>query len=67
VDGATATMVGVLQSVVSGAIWFGIVWLPLIVVLVVALLVGVRIFRRFAPRLPTGGGGSMAGWGSGGD
>jgi hypothetical protein len=60
-------MVGVLQSVVSGAIWFGIVWLPLIVLLVVVLLVGVRIFRRFAPRLPTGDGGSMAGWGSGGD
>ncbi len=67
VDGATATMVGFLQSLVSGGIWFGIVWLPLLIVLVIATLIGMRIFRRFVPRLPAGDGGPMAGWGSGGD
>ena len=66
VDGATATMVGVLQALVSGAIWFGIVWLPLIVVVVVALLVGVRAYRRIAPRLSAGDGGPISGWGGGG-
>ena len=47
----------------SGAIWFGIVWLPAILVLVVLLLVGRWAFRRL---VPTGGpSGPVAGWGDG--
>ena len=30
VDGATATLIGAGQTLVSGSIWFAIVWLPLI-------------------------------------
>ena len=63
VDGATATLIGAGQALVSGAIWFAIVWLPLIAVVVVLSLVGRRAFRRFAPK----GGPStpVAGWGEG--
>lgn len=64
VDGALATMVGAGQTIVSGAIWFGIVWLPLILVLVALGLVGRFVLRRVAPpRTPTG---PVAGWGGGG-
>jgi hypothetical protein len=64
VDGASATLIGAVQTIVSGAIWFGIVWLPLLLVVLVLLLVGRWAFRRFAPSLP--GGGPMGGWGGGG-
>ena len=64
VDGALATMVGAGQALVSGGIWFGIVWLPLILVLVALGLVGRFVLRRVAPpRTPTG---PVAGWGDGG-
>jgi hypothetical protein len=45
VDRASATLVGMLQSVASAGIVFGIVWLPIIVTLVVLAFVG-----RFAAR-----------------
>ena len=62
-DGAFATLIGAGQAIVSGLIWFSIVWLPVIVVLVLIGLAGRWIFRRFAP----GGGGSgpVPGWGEG--
>jgi hypothetical protein len=64
VDGAFATMIGVGQTVVSGLIWFTIVWLPIIaVVLVIALVVRWAV-RRFGPSV-RGGGGPIAGWGEG--
>jgi len=45
VDGATATLIGAGQTLVSGTIWFGIVWLPLLLAIgLIALLV------RFAVR-----------------
>lgn len=62
-DGATATLIGAVQSIVSAGIWFGIVWLPAILVLVLILLAARWAWRRFAPSLPTGPGGPMAGWG----
>ena len=52
VDGASATLIGALQGVTSGAIWFGIVWLPAIVILVGVLFIGRRVFRRFLPSWP---------------
>jgi hypothetical protein len=67
VDGATATLIGAGQTLVSAAIWFGIVWLPLILVLAVLLLVARWVYRRFAPRGGGGGGGDpIAGWQAGG-
>jgi hypothetical protein len=64
VDGASATLIGGLQTLASGAIWFGIVWLPLLFVVGVLLLVGRWAYRRFAPS--SSGSGPMTGWGGGG-
>jgi hypothetical protein len=49
VDGATATLIGAGQTIVSAAIWFGIVWLPMIIALVVLLLVARWLIGRFLP------------------
>ncbi len=61
VDGAFATLIGAGQAIVTGLIWFTIVWLPVIAVLVPVALVGRWIFRRFVPA----GGGIRAGAGLG--
>lgn len=63
VDSATATLIGTGQTVVSAAIWFGIVWLPVLLVLLLVALVMRWLFRRFAPR-PRGGD-PIPGWGDG--
>ena len=42
---AYASLVGVLQGVANGAIWFAIVWLPVLVVLGILVLLAMR-FRR---------------------
>jgi len=58
VDEASASMVGVLQGLASAGIWFGIVWLPILIVLgVLAALVAwfVRrtgLLRRSVPPVP---------------
>jgi Domain of unknown function (DUF4349) len=62
VDGATATLIGAGQTLVSAAIWFGIVWLPMIVGLTVLLVVARWLFRRFAPK--TRGSDPIPGWGA---
>ncbi|HEY4753376.1 MAG TPA: DUF4349 domain-containing protein [Candidatus Limnocylindrales bacterium] len=62
VDGATATMLSVGQHLVSGGIWFAIVWVPLLLVLTIAGFISWRLFRRFSPR-PDDQGGPVAGWG----
>src|SRR4029079_4474577 len=61
VDGATATLIGALQTITSGAIWFGIVWLPALLLLVVILVVARRVYRRVAPSLPAPGAGGAVG------
>lgn len=63
VDGATATMVSVGQRIVSGAIWFVIVWLPFLVVFAIVLFIAWKLGRRFMPTGPGAGGGPVAGWG----
>ena len=63
VDGATAPLKSAGQGLVSAAIWFGIVWLPLILVLVVLTLVGRWLFRRFIPASKPVE--PIAGWGGG--
>jgi hypothetical protein len=64
VDGATATLLGAGQALVSAGIWFAIVWLPLILVLVVIALVARWAFRRIVPAARPAG--PIAGWGGGG-
>ncbi|HEY4190018.1 MAG TPA: DUF4349 domain-containing protein [Candidatus Limnocylindrales bacterium] len=59
VDGALATLIKAGQTLVSGAIWFGIVWLPVLAVLGVILLIVRRVLRRVAPAKP---GGPVPGW-----
>lgn len=63
VDGATATLIGAGQTFVSAAIWFAIVWLPVLLVLLVLVLVARWLFRRFAPASRPSG--PIAGWGEG--
>lgn len=71
VDGATAALIEAGQGIVSGAIWFGIVWLPVILVLLVIALIVRWVYRRFAPRIrpsrPSAPAGPIQGWGGGGE
>ncbi len=62
VDGATAAMISLGERLVSGAIWFAIVWVPILAVLLAVLLVGWRAVRRFAPRISAPPSGPVAGW-----
>ncbi len=63
VDGAFATLIGAAQSIVSGLIWFSIVWLPVLVVLALIALVTRWAFRRIVPA--GSGSGPVPGWGEG--
>ena len=63
VDQALSAVITVGQTVASAAIWFAIVWLPMLVVLVLLFLLGRFLFRRFAPA--SGRSGSIPGWGQG--
>jgi hypothetical protein len=51
VDEATASLVDIVQALTTAGIWFGIVWLP--VLLLISVIVGVTIFvlRRFGIRI----------------
>lgn len=64
VDGATAALIGVGQAVVSAGIWFGIVWLPLLLVLLLLVLVARIVFRRLGPKPRPHD--PVPGWGGGG-
>lgn len=52
-DHALAALVGIGQTVVSAAIWFAIVWLPVLLVLAVLALVGRRVFTAVRRRMPS--------------
>ncbi|HYM83737.1 MAG TPA: DUF4349 domain-containing protein [Candidatus Dormibacteraeota bacterium] len=49
-DNATATLISVVQALATAGIWFGIVWLPILLVLGIALLVAAFIARRLGLR-----------------
>jgi hypothetical protein len=51
VDRASASLVGVLQSLATAGIWFGIVWVPILLMLAVVIAFLTFIFRRVARRL----------------
>jgi hypothetical protein len=53
VNEATASLVRILQAVAAAGIWFGIVWLPILVVVGVVALAGYAVVRRL--RRTTGG------------
>jgi Domain of unknown function (DUF4349) len=63
VDAAFATLIGAGQAIVSAAIWFGLVWLPVLLVLVLLALVARWVFRRFVPASRPAA--PVAGWGDG--
>ncbi|MBA3876384.1 MAG: hypothetical protein C0498_05520 [Anaerolinea sp.] len=46
VDRATASLVEILQGLATAGIWFGIVWLPILLVLVAVVLVVALVGRR---------------------
>jgi hypothetical protein len=46
VEAASASLIGVLQEVATAGIWFGIVWLPIILALGLVAGVGIFIARR---------------------
>lgn len=46
VDRATATLVDVLQTLASAGIWFGIVWLPILIVLGIVATIAALVLRR---------------------
>jgi hypothetical protein len=62
VDQATASLVEVLQGLATAGIWFGIVWLPILLVLGFVALVVALLVRR---RLPRGGPRASGGLGDG--
>ncbi len=65
VDRATASLVDILQGLAGAGIWFGIVWLPILVVLVVLGAIALAVLRRLGRRFGgTGnaGGASTAIW-----
>ena len=48
-EAATASLVSILQGLATAGIWFGIVWLPILLALGLLTLVGAWAFRRFRP------------------
>lgn len=54
VDAASASLVGILQGVATAGIWFGIVWLPVLVALLVVAGVVLLVSRRLRPRAAAG-------------
>ena len=50
VDEAAATMLAILQNLVTAGIWFAIVWLPILIVVGILAVIGVRLARRFGLR-----------------
>jgi hypothetical protein len=60
VDRASASLVDVLQTVATAGIWFGIVWLPILIVLGIVGAIALFIARRFFRSRP--GGPPDGGW-----
>jgi hypothetical protein len=54
VEAASATLISMLQGVATAGIWFGIVWLPVLVTMAALTLLGVAIWRRFLSRAAGG-------------
>lgn len=61
-DRATASLVEVGQALATAGIWFGILWLPILLVLGLIGLVVVVLFRRYRRSHPGSPGGSGGTW-----
>ena len=55
VDRASATLVEILQGLATAGIWFGIVWLPILLTLGIVALVVIAVVRRRSTAQPTVG------------
>jgi hypothetical protein len=55
VDGAVASLVGIGQGLLNAVIWFGIVWLPVLLVLGIVALLALRGVLEVRRRLPVTG------------
>ncbi|MDQ4036203.1 MAG: DUF4349 domain-containing protein [Chloroflexota bacterium] len=55
VDGALASLVGIGQGLLNAVIWFGIVWLPVLLVLGILALLALRAVLEVRRRLPVAG------------
>ncbi|HLX34761.1 MAG TPA: DUF4349 domain-containing protein [Candidatus Limnocylindrales bacterium] len=53
VDRASASLVDVLQAVATAGIWFGIVWLPILVAVLIVTGIVIFVLRRIARSKPT--------------
>ena len=49
VEQASASLVSILQGLATAGIWFGIVWLPILLTLALITIVGAWAYRRFRP------------------
>jgi uncharacterized iron-regulated membrane protein len=49
VEQASASLVSILQGLATAGIWFGIVWLPILLTLTLITLLGAWAYRRFRP------------------
>lgn len=65
VDGATAAMLSLGQHLVSGAIWFVIVWVPMLAVLGVLGFIAWKVIRRLGQRFAVTPSEPPSGWGGG--
>ena len=61
-DQALASLVRMGQAVVAGLIWFGVVWVPLLIVAALLLAIALFVLRRLARRLPKPPSGPIGGW-----
>jgi hypothetical protein len=59
IDKASASLVDVLQALVTAGIWFVIVWLPILIGLAILGGIIALVVRRFLPRRPEAGPGSI--------
>jgi hypothetical protein len=66
VDNAAATLIGVGQAIASAAIWFSIVWLPMLLALLVLALVIRFAYHRFGPKAKPTQHDPIPGWGASG-
>jgi hypothetical protein len=48
INSASASLVGVLQALATAGIWFGIVWLPILLMIGLIVGIGVSIYRRYS-------------------
>ncbi len=51
-NGALASLVGIGQGLLNALIWFGIVWLPVLLVLALLVLLALRGYLEVRRRLP---------------